>query len=239
MGQLISEIRYALRGFRRAPLFLTVAVLSLGFGIGANTAIFSLLDQVLLRLLPVQDPKSLVLLTSHGSHYGSNWGENALSYPMYSDFSEHNQVFSGMFCRFPTAASLGYGGRTERVSAELVSGTYFPVLGVSAAVGRVFTPSDDQFPGGHPVAVLSYGFWQTRFAGDRSIIGKQLVINGRNMTVIGVAARDFDGVELGNPAKVFVPVAMKTAMRPNWDGMKDRRQRWVHDFGRVEPGVSR
>src|SRR5437764_15393572 len=101
MRQLISEIRYALRGFRRAPLFVTVAVLSLGFGIGANTAIFSLLDQVLLRLLPVQDPKSLVLLTSHGSHYGSNWGENALCYPLSRDVSDQYQVFSGIFSSFP------------------------------------------------------------------------------------------------------------------------------------------
>ena len=101
MNTVWNDIRYAIRGFRRTPLFTSVAILSLAFGIGANTAIFSLLDQVLLRLLPVKDPQQLVLLTTHGSHYGSNWGGNAISYPMYSDFSGHNEVFSGMFCRFP------------------------------------------------------------------------------------------------------------------------------------------
>jgi len=238
MNTVWNDIRYAIRGFRRAPLFTSVAVLSLAFGIGANTAIFSLLDQVLLRLLPVKDPQQLVLLTTRGSHYGSNWGGNAISYPMYSDFSSHNEVFSGMFCRFPIDTSLGFGNRTERVSAELVSGSYFPVLGVKAAVGRMLAPDDDRLPGGHPLAVLSYSFWQTRFASNRSIVGKTLVINGRNMTVVGVAEPGFDGVELGRAAKVFIPVMMKAQMTPFWDGLKDRRQRWVNAFGRLKPGVT-
>src|SRR5882757_11379712 len=130
------DFAYALRTLRRSRGFAVVAALTLALGIGANTAIFTLLDQVLLRLLPVKDPKQLVLLTSRGSHYGSNWGGNAISYPMYKDFSEHNEVFSGMFCRFPIDTSLGYGSKTERVAAELVSGSYFPVLGVKAAIGR-------------------------------------------------------------------------------------------------------
>ena len=135
-------------GNRRCSL--AVAVLSLAFGIGANTAVFTLLDQVLLRLLPVKNPRELVLLNMHGFHYGSNWGYNALSYPMYRDFSEHNSVFTGMFCRFGTDISLGFNGQTERTNAELVSGTYFPVLGVGAAIGRTFTPDDNRVPGGHP-----------------------------------------------------------------------------------------
>src|SRR6185312_9499406 len=143
MGSVWNDIRYAFRGFRRAPLFVAVAVLSLAFGIGANTAIFSLVDQVLLRLLPVKNPDQLALLTMRGMHYGSNWGGNALSYPMYTDYRDHNQVFSGMFCRFSLDASMGYGNRTERVPAELVSGTYFPVLGVTAALGRTFTSEED------------------------------------------------------------------------------------------------
>lgn len=239
MSIIWNDIRYALRGFRRAPLFTAVAVLSLAFGIGANTAIFSLLDQVLLRLLPVKHPGELVLLTMRGSHYGSNWGMNALSYPMYKDFRDHNQVFSGMFCRFPLQASLGYGNKTERVAAELVSGTYFPVLGVNAALGRIITPDDDRIPGGHPLVVLSYSFWQTRFASDRYIIGKTLVVNSRNMTVMGVAQPGFDGVELGHTSKIFIPIMMKAQMTPFWDGLKDRRQRWVNAFGRLKPGISR
>ncbi|HEY3937724.1 MAG TPA: ABC transporter permease [Bryobacteraceae bacterium] len=238
MTHIWNDIRYAVRGFRRTPLFTVVAVLSLAFGIGANAAIFSLFDQVLLRLLPVKHPEQLVLLTMRGSHYGSNWGMNALSYPMYKDFHDHNQVFSGMFCRFPIETSLGFGSKTERVAAELVSGSYFPVLGVTAALGRTFTPADDRTPGGEPLAVLSYSFWQTRFASDRSILGKTLVLNGRNMTVVGVAQPGFDGVELGHTTKVFIPVMMKAQMTPFWDGMKDRRQRWVNAFGRLKPGVS-
>jgi predicted permease len=235
----INDIRYALRGFRSAPMFAFVAILSLAFGIGANTAIFSLLDQILLRLLPVKDPQQLVLLTFRGSHYGSNTGGNALSYPMYADFRDHNEVFSGMFCRFPTHASLGYGSQTERVDAELVSGNYFPVLGVGAAIGRTITPEDDKIPGGHPLAMLSYDYWQRRFAGNPSILGKTLVINGHNMTLIGVAQPGFEGIELGRRADVFVPVMMKAQMTPGWDAIKDRRWRWVNSFGRLKPGVTR
>src|SRR5271170_2568559 len=143
MHNLWADLRYAFRSFRKAPVFTAVAVLSLALGIGANTAIFSLLDQVLLRLLPVKDPGQLVLLTMKGFHYGGNWADHALSYPMYRDFKEHNAVFTDMFCRYLEHVSLGFGGHAERVAGELVSGTYFPVLGVAAAVGRTFTPDDD------------------------------------------------------------------------------------------------
>src|SRR5579884_3813518 len=131
MANLWADLRFALRSLRKSPVFTAVAVLSLALGIGANTAIFTLFDQILLRLLPVKNPRELVLLTMRGRHYGSNWGGNAISYPMYRDFRDHNQVFSGMFCRFPLAVSVGFEGQTERVQAELVSGTYFSVLGVA------------------------------------------------------------------------------------------------------------
>src|SRR4030081_558429 len=131
---LAQDVRFAIRGLRQAPVFTAVAVISVALGIGANTAIFTLLDQVLLRLLPVKEPKQLVLLTSRGSHYGNNRGGNALSYPMYTDFRDHSQVFSGVFCRFGLPLNVTEGGRTERAAGELVSGTYFPVLGVGAAM---------------------------------------------------------------------------------------------------------
>ena len=134
----------------RTPGFTAVAVLTLALGIGANTAIFSLLDQVLLRLLPVKDPQQLVLLTMKGRHYGSNWGGNAISHPMFRDFRDHNEVFSDMFCRFPNSASLSFGQQSERVAVELVSGTYFSTLGVVPAMGRILTPEDDVVPSGHP-----------------------------------------------------------------------------------------
>src|SRR5579863_1249511 len=163
------DLKYALRTLARTPGFTAIAILTLALGIGANTAIFTLLDQILLRLLPVKNPQELVLLTMRGHHYGNNWGGNAISYPMYRDFQDHNEVFTGMFCRFPEPVSMTFGGQSERVSGELVSGTYFDVLGVEPVVGRTFTPHDDRVPDGHPLVVLSYAFWKQRFAGDAQI----------------------------------------------------------------------
>jgi predicted permease len=239
MSALWADLRYASRMLRKAPFFTAIAVISLAAGMGANTAIFSLVDQVLLRLLPVKAPDELTLLSIKGVNYGSNWGGNAISYPLYEDFRDHNAAFSGMFCRFPIAASLAFSGQTERVQAELVSGTYFPVLGVTAALGRTFTPEEDRVPNGEPYVMLSYSFWKSRFGSDRSVIGKDVIINGHNMSVIGVAQPGFDGVELGNTAQIFVPIMMKSTMTPQWDGMKDRRFRWVNAFGRLKPGMTR
>jgi len=238
MNTLWNDLRYALRMSLKSPVFTAIAVLSLAFGIGANTAIFSLADQLLIRLLPVKNPQQLILLSMKGMHYGSNWGGNAISYPMYSDFRDNNRVFNGMFCRFPTYLSLSFGAQTERVAGELVSGTYFPVLGVGAALGRTITPDDDRVPGGHPLAMLSYAYWKSRFASDRGIVGKTVAINGHNMTIIGVAQPGFDGVELGFISQIFVPVMMKAQMTPFWDGLKDRRWRWVNAFGRLKPGIT-
>src|SRR5579872_6147363 len=238
---MLNDVRFALRTLGKSPVFTSVAVLSLALGIGANTAIFSLVDQILLRLLPVKDPKQLVLLSMKGFHYGSNWGMNAISYPMYHDFSENNTVFSGMFCRFPSRVSLSVAGHTERTAAELVSGSYFPVLGVGAALGRTFAPDDDRFPGGHPLLMLSYEFWKTRFAGDPHVLGKSVLMNGHSFTIIGVAERGFDGVELGYTTQVFIPIMMVAEMIPNSDSSRfltNRRQRWVNAFGRLKPGVS-
>jgi putative ABC transport system permease protein len=238
MGSLWNDLRFALRTLKKSPAFTAVAVISLALGIGANTAIFSLLDQILLRLLPVKDPQQLVLLTVRGIEYGNNTGGNAISYPLYQDFRDHNAVFSAMFCRFPYNMSLSSGGHTERVGGELVSGNYFSVLGVDAAVGRTFTPDDDRVAGGHPVAMLSHSYWKTRFNGDPSVIGKNVIVNGHGMTVVGVAQAGFDGVELGRSTQVFVPIAMKAQMTPGWDALKDRRTRWVNAFGRLKPGVT-
>src|SRR5215467_5578778 len=238
LEQIVQDARYGFRMLRRSPLFTLVAVLTLAFGIGANTAIFSLMDQVLLQLLPVKHPEQLVLVAQRGIRFGDSWGDNDISYPMYRDLRDGNQVFSGMFCRFPTSVSLGFGDRTERVSAELVSGSYFPVLGVTAAIGRTLTPNDDRVPGGHPVAMLSYSFWQSRFSSDPSIVGKQIVTNGYAFTVIGVSQAGFDGVELGYKSKVFVPMMMKAQITPRSVGLEDRGVRWVTAFGRLKPGIS-
>ncbi|MBZ5538078.1 MAG: ABC transporter permease [Acidobacteriia bacterium] len=239
MDHLFADIRYAVRVLVKDPLFSALAVLTLALGIGANTAIFTLLDQVLLRLLPVKNPQQLVLLTMRGRHYGNNWGGNAISYPMYRDFQDHNEVFSGMFCRFPTQVSLTFGGQAERVEAELVSGTYFNVLGVTTVLGRPFTPEDDRIPNGHPLVILSYNYWKQRFSGDPGILGKTLTVNKHDMTVVGVTQPGFDGVELGHSAKLFIPVMMQqqVVIVPT-DMLKDRRSRWVNAFGRLKPGVT-
>jgi predicted permease len=237
---LFRDLKYSLRMLARTPGFTAVAVLTLALGIGANTAIFTLLDQVLLRLLPVKDPQELVLLTMRGHHYGSNWGGNAISYPMFRDFKEHNEVFSEMFCRFPYTSSLTFNGQAELVQLEMVSGTYFPVLGIRPFLGRLFTPDDDRVPSGHPYIVLNYDFWRTRFAGDPGIVGKDLLLNNYKMTIVGVAQPGFDGVELGRSPKLFVPVMMEPQViigNPE-DMLKERRTRWVNAFGRLKPGIS-
>src|SRR5437763_8526238 len=209
---------------------------------GANTAIFTLVDQVLLRLLPVKDPQQLVLLWGRGPHYGSNNGRYKLSYPMYEDFRDHNQVFSGTFCRWGTSMNVSAEGKTERVDGELVSGTYFPVLGVGPALGRVFTPDDDKTPGAHPLAVISYRYWLSRFAANPNVIGKKILVNGYPLTIIGVSQAGLDGTDPGSSPQIRVPVMMKTEMDPVGAGFsynfKARRGRWVNVFGRLKPGVT-
>lgn len=239
MSEIWGSLRYAFRSLRKSPVFTVVAILSLALGIGANTAIFSLLNQILLRLLPVKDPQRLVLLNTVGTNYGDNYGGNAISYPMYRDFQDQNQVFSGMFCRRSTQVSLTSGGQTELVTAETVSGSYFPTLGVGAAFGRTFTPEDDRIPSGHPIIILSYDYWRTRFAADRSILGKTIVVNGHAMTVLGVAEQGFDGVELGRATKIFVPIMMEPVLDSrHQDFLTSRRIRWVNAFGRLKPGIT-
>jgi predicted permease len=239
VGHFLNDIRYALRTFRKSPVFVAVAVLSLALGIGANTAIFTLVDQVLLRLLPVKDPQQLVLLWDRGQHYGSNNGPNKISYPMYEDFRDKNQVFSGMFCRDDIAFSLNFEGKTERISGELVSGSYFPALGVGAALGRVFNQSDDRTPGGVPYAVLSYRFWISRFSGDRSIIGKKVTLNGYPFTVVGVSQAGFDGTDPTRSPQIRVPLVMKLEVdQLGYYDLKKRRARWVNAYGRLKPGVT-
>jgi putative ABC transport system permease protein len=260
MKHLARDLRYAFRGLARSPLFTGVAVLSIALGIGANTAIFTLVDEVLLRRLPVKDPDQLVLFTGPRNHYGSNSGGNMLSFPMYEDFRERfvdraeapalprvtptvsnsvpaTPIFSGLFARRPLAMNVGVNGQTERVPGELVSGTYFQVLGVGAAVGRVILPDDDRERGGSPVAVLSYDYWRNRFGADPAIVGRAITINNNTLTIIGVSRAGFDGVDIGYVPSVRVPVMMKAQMTPNWDDVDNRRSRWVNVFGRLKPGV--
>ncbi len=240
LDRLVQDVRFGLRTLAKNPTFTLVAVGTLALGIGANTAMFNLLEQVVLRLLPVSHPKQLVIVRETGNHYGNSYGPNTISWPMFEDLRDNNQAFSGMFCRFPATVTLGYGDRAAQISAELVSGGYFPILGIGAALGRTITQDDDAVPDSKPVVVLSDSFWRSYFDGDRKIVGRTIALNGHAMTVIGVAQPGFDGAELGVPAKVFVPIMMKTEMTPRSDGLKDRRRRlsWVTAYGRLKPGVS-
>lgn len=240
LDRLVQDVQYGVRTLAKNPAFTLVAMATLAFGIGANTAMFSLLDQVVLRLLPVSHPERLVIVRETGNHYGNSYGPNTISWPMFEDLRDNNQVFSGMFCRFTATVTIGYGDRTAQIPAELVSGSYFPILGVGAALGRTIAPDDDAVPDSRPVVVLSYSFWRSYFNGDRTIVGRTIALNSHAMTVIGIAQPGFDGVEMGAPAKVFVPIMMKTEMTPHSDGLKDRRRRlsWVTAYGRLKPGVS-
>jgi predicted permease len=245
MAHVLSDIRYAWRGLRKAPVFTAVAILSIALGIGANTAIFTLVDQVLLRLLPVKDPRQLVLVTGEGFQYGSGWGEgNELSYPRFTDLRDNNQVFSAMFCRFGYGFHIGVGGQTESVAGELVSGGYFSGLGVNARLGRMIGPQDETAAGADRVAVITHAYWNSRFAGDPAIVGKPILVSNEPMTVIGVAQEGFDGVNLGRAAQVFVPITMAGLITPLGDKkdvgkvLENRRQRWLNVFGRLREGVT-
>jgi predicted permease len=240
MSSTLADIRLAFRVWRNSPVFTGIAILSIALGIGANTAIFTLVDQVLLRRLAVANPDELVQVMFTGTRYGSNWGDGSeISYPMFRSLQDNNRVFTGMFGRFGFSLHIGHAGRTERVLGELVTGTYFPVLGIQPAAGRLFTPEKDHAPGGHPYAVLSHAYWTTRFGANPAVVDSTVVVNGKPFTIVGVAESGFEGIELGRPTQVWVPITMKAAVTPGWDGLDDSRWMWVRAFGRLQPGITR
>jgi len=236
-----DDLRYAIRNLRRTPVFALVAILSLALGIGANTAIFSLLDQVVLRTLPVRNPQELVkLYGGAGPFTGSQrCNGDCLSYPGYKELRDGNQVFTGILARWPLAFSFTDGDRTDRVEGELVSGNYFDVLGVQPAIGRTFTPDDDRQVNGHPLVVITFDFWQRRFGGDPTVLNRAVRVNGQPMTVVGVAQRGFRGVEVGRQVDVMVPMMMKPLMTPTWNDLDARRSIWMYAIARLKPRVSR
>lgn len=241
MALLLSDLRFAVRGLRRNPLFSTVAILSLALGIGANTAIFTLIDQLLLRKLPVRQPEQLVMLHQEGDHNGSNMGSRMHSYPIYQDYQKRAAPLSEVLCRRLVPASVSIDNHTERLEAELVSGNYFTMLGVSAAAGRVFnSQEDDQVYQGHPAVVLAYDYWASRFASDPRVVGKKILVNNYPMTIVGVSAAGFSGIDPARSPQIRVPILMKPVMLPDfeWVGMSDRRTRWVQVFGRLKPGYT-
>ena len=238
---MLNDLRYGLRTLRRSPVFTAVAVLSLALGIGANTSIFSLMSQVMFRLLPVAEPERLVVFHTEGEREGSSSKDNqeaVFAYPMYKDLRDRNEVFDGVIARSSAPVSLSYGGQTERARAEVVSGNFFEVLGVRAALGRVLTPDDDRVSGGHPAVVLGYGYWKRRFGGDPSLVNQKVNVNGHPMVVIGVAPVGFHGVISGDTPDLLVPIMMKRETSPGWGGFDNRSDRWLNIFARLKSGIS-
>ena len=211
---MLRDFQYAIRNLRRSPLFTVIALFSLALGIGANSAVFTIADQVLLRQIPVKHARQLVHFTSPGPQFGQVWGENRFSYPMYQDFRDHNSVFEGVAARFATALNLSYNNRSERIQAELVTGTWFDTLGLTTVLGRGLTPDDDRLPGAHPVTVLSYDYWQSRFNRNPAILNQQVLLNGHPMTIVGVAAPGYHGFDPGARIDALVPTMMKAEMTP-------------------------
>jgi putative ABC transport system permease protein len=243
MSNLIQDFRYALRTLRKSAGFSIVAILTLAIGIGASTAIFSLLDQVLLRRLPVQKPEQLVLLRSPGDVSGSRWGDGGpegqtFSYPMFKALREKNEALTGLLARYVTSVSVTYQGDTELAECELVSGNYFEVLGVQPALGRVFSMNDEQAPGANPVVVLSNGYWQRHFGANPQVLNQSVPINGTPMTVVGVAQAKFKGVQAGESPDIFIPLTMAAQAMPTEWSLEKWDDYWLPLIGRMKPGMS-
>jgi len=242
MQTIWQDIRYGLRMLAKNPGFTAIVVLTLALGIGANTAIFSLMNQVLLRRLPVHNPGELVVLHDPGPLTGrlSSDGDNteSFSYPMYKGLRDASAPVCGMLARSSFPASIASRGQTERGNGELVSGNYFEALGVSPAIGRVFSPDDDRVPGGEPFVVLSHSFWRRRFGGDPNILNKTLLVNNVEMTVVGVARAGFTGVQIGRSPDVFVPLMMTSRITLDSTALDEWNDYWVNVMARRNPGVS-
>jgi putative ABC transport system permease protein len=234
----------AFRTLTRTPFLTSIAVLSLALGIGANAAIFSIFDQVLLRALPVQEPDRLVNLGAPGPKPGSRSCNQAgdcdvvFSYEMFRDLEREVKSFSGLAAHRGFGANLAHSTQTMDGEGMLVSGSYFQTLGVQPALGRLLAPGDDRNIGEHFVVVLSHGYWRDRLGADTGLLNQTLVVNGQPMTIVGVAPRGFKGTTLGTEPDVFVPITMRGVMTPGFDAFDNRRNYWAYVFGRLAPEVS-
>jgi predicted permease len=219
----------------KRPGFTLVAVLTLALGIGANTAIFSIADKLLIQTLPVREPQQLALV--HSVSVNPYFVGNIFSYPDYADYRDQNQVFAGLSVFATNMLDLRIGDRTERAHGETVSGDYFDTLGVNPALGRAFAPEENRTPGTHPVAVISDGLWR-RLGADPQIIGKELVINDVTFNVIGVAPREFTGLLLERGADIWIPIMMQPRLWPQSKTLTERNSYSLRMIGRIKEGVS-
>jgi putative ABC transport system permease protein len=243
MARLTSDLRFALRQILRSPGFAITAVLTLALAIGANAAIFTLLNQALLRALPVKDPNQLMVLSFAGStegHKESQGGDSPghnhyFSYPMYRDLRDHNKVFSGLIAAAPANVGISWNDRAEQVPLEMVTGNYFETLGVQPAAGRLLLSSDETTDNANPVAVLSFDYWTSHLS-QAPVVGKTLLINGYPFNIVGVAAPGFHSMVWGRRPDVYVPVTMQTIIEPEWTYLHDHRSYWLSVVGRLLPG---
>ncbi|HEY2932364.1 MAG TPA: ABC transporter permease [Acidobacteriota bacterium] len=234
MEKLWQDLRYSLRMLAKEPAFTLVAVLSMALGIGANTAIFSLTDRILVRTLPVVEPERLVIV---GVRFPEGI-DTSFNYPLYKDYRDQNDVFSGLLCYSEIPLSLG-GRWSERIQGMIVSGNYFSVLGIKPALGRAFRANEDQIPGASPVALISYEFWQRRLEMDRAVIGTKITLNDHDFTVIGVAPAEFTGTRRGYAPEIYVPMAMVAqAMPMHINPLSMRQFTWLLMMGRLKPGIT-
>jgi predicted permease len=240
----MTNLKFALRTLFKTPIVTIVAILSLALGIGANAAIFSLFNQMLLRPLPVQDPDRLVNLAAPGPKPGSQSCNQAggcdevFSYPMFRDLQRVQNVFAGIAAHRLFGANLAARGQTLNGEGMVVSGSYFPVLGLNPAIGRLLGEEDDRAIGQSPVVVLSHSYWETRFGRDPNILGQALIVNGTSLTIVGVAPRGFNGTTLGANPQVYVPITLRGMMQPGFSAFDNRRNYWAYLFARLKPGVS-
>jgi len=228
--EAMTSLRFALRTLFKAPFVTTIAVVSLALGIGANTAIFSLFNQMLLRPLPVQSPERLVNLSAPGPKPGSQSCsqagscEEVFSYAMFRDLERDARVFSGLAAHRSFGTNLSYEGQTLNGEGMLVSGSYFPTLGLAPALGRLLGPGDDGAVGESSVVVLSHAYWVARFAADASVLNRSIIANGRSLTIVGVAPEGFTSTTLGSNPEIFVPITMRTQMEGAFKDFDNRRR---------------
>ncbi len=239
LRDFIYDLRFSLRSFLRSPSFTITAVLSLAVGIGATTAIYSLVNQVLLSELPVRHPDRLVLVDWKGDQAANGFGSyNLMSYPICRDLQLQDRFFDGVLCRAATTVNLAIGEEPKPVGAELISGSYFSVLGVSPALGRLVDAADDERPGAGPVVVLAYDFWEAQLGGAADVVGRKVLINQSPMTIIGVAARGFRGIDVGQVPSIWIPASMSAQANPGFKDQLDRRTRWMQILASLRPGMT-
>jgi predicted permease len=240
----MTNLITAFRALRRTPVLNLAAVLSLAVGIGANAAIFSIFNQTLLRQLPVEQPEELVTFSIPGDKQGRTSSSNAggsdavVSHPLFRDLERGQRAFTGIAAHREIPANIAHRSRTSNEIALLVSGSYFPVLGLQPAMGRLFTHDDDRTPGAHSVVILSHAYWRSRFGEDPSILNDTIAVNGVPMTVVGVAPRGFEGTTAEELPRVYLPLTMSEAIHADYD-LENRREHWLYLFGRLKPGLSR